>query len=268
MSKRRRTTAELPSLCRRLFSLRLVRLLPDLQRAVACNVLEIIVVREHREVMTDAKLGQQSVDRSDLHSGPPAAYFSTQPPGSPARQGSGRLITSLSMRYAVNLMRSIACQTCLNARRIRPQLSDNSAAVGREPIAASAVAISTVGHFLDSEGFGPVQLTAEVSIGDLVLQVLDFGRTGAPIRVGTDGMIRKGIVDNEGVTIVQVADNQCNVSCASAGNSPRLLPGDMPATIGLPASISETILLFESADCWWPALIVASYWPLSRSTFG
>jgi hypothetical protein len=40
---------------------------------VAGDVLEVVVGRQHRKIMTDAKLGQKGVDRTDLDSGAPTS---------------------------------------------------------------------------------------------------------------------------------------------------------------------------------------------------
>jgi len=42
---------------------------PDLQCALAGNVVEILVARQHRQIVVHAKLGQEPVDRSDLYPG-------------------------------------------------------------------------------------------------------------------------------------------------------------------------------------------------------
>src|SRR5206468_7262229 len=46
---------------------------PELQWAPAGNVFEIVVGREHDEVVSHAKLRQESINRSDLYPGSPTA---------------------------------------------------------------------------------------------------------------------------------------------------------------------------------------------------
>lgn len=45
---------------------------PEAQRSVSRHVLEIPICTEHREVVPQAELCQESVDRTDLHAMPPA----------------------------------------------------------------------------------------------------------------------------------------------------------------------------------------------------
>jgi hypothetical protein len=41
--------------------------IPDLEQGVIGNAAEILVRRQHRQVMTDAQLGEEGIDCTDLH---------------------------------------------------------------------------------------------------------------------------------------------------------------------------------------------------------
>ena len=53
---------------------------PQLQWAMVGNAREVPVAAEHRQFMTDAKRGQESIDRSDLYPGTPAAIAQLRRP--------------------------------------------------------------------------------------------------------------------------------------------------------------------------------------------
>jgi hypothetical protein len=53
--------------CGRSRGAQLLLLIPDLDRGVISNMTEILVRRQHRQIMTNAQLSEEGIDCPDLH---------------------------------------------------------------------------------------------------------------------------------------------------------------------------------------------------------